>query len=142
MMEGVNSNMIFLIHCKNFFKCHNVPPPSTTIKNKLIKNYISGKKTHSVCKQSCHARTAMSPRACAHTCVHTNVHLCMCALMQHLHPCSRRNVCTLACAPLHTHVHTHTQVHVDCVILDNLTFLCLGHGHSYCRKSSFYSEMT
>jgi hypothetical protein len=27
--EGVNSRMIYLIHCKNFCKCHNVPPPST-----------------------------------------------------------------------------------------------------------------
>jgi hypothetical protein len=25
--------MIYLIYCKNFCKCHNVPPPSTTIKN-------------------------------------------------------------------------------------------------------------
>jgi hypothetical protein len=25
--------MICLIHYKNFYKCHNVPPPSTTIKN-------------------------------------------------------------------------------------------------------------
>jgi hypothetical protein len=36
MMEGVNSSMICLIHCRNFYKCHNVPPPSTRIK-KLIK---------------------------------------------------------------------------------------------------------
>jgi hypothetical protein len=28
---GVNSNMTYLIHCKNFCKCYNVPPPSTTI---------------------------------------------------------------------------------------------------------------
>jgi hypothetical protein len=28
-MEGVNSNMI---HIKNLCKCHNVPPPRTTIK--------------------------------------------------------------------------------------------------------------
>jgi hypothetical protein len=28
MMEGANSSMIY---CKNFCKCHNVPPPSTTI---------------------------------------------------------------------------------------------------------------
>jgi hypothetical protein len=32
--EGVNSNMLYLIHCKNLCKCHNVPPPSTTIKGK------------------------------------------------------------------------------------------------------------
>jgi hypothetical protein len=34
--EGVNSNLIYLIHCKNFYKCkcHNVSPSSTTIKEK------------------------------------------------------------------------------------------------------------
>jgi hypothetical protein len=32
MMEGVDSSMIYLIHYKNFCKCHNVPPPSTTMK--------------------------------------------------------------------------------------------------------------
>jgi hypothetical protein len=32
MVERVNSNMIYLIHCKNFCKCDNVPSPSTTIK--------------------------------------------------------------------------------------------------------------
>jgi hypothetical protein len=31
-MERVNSSMIHLIHSKNLCKCHNVPPPSTTIK--------------------------------------------------------------------------------------------------------------
>jgi hypothetical protein len=30
MVEGVNSNMIYLIYCNNFCKCHNVPPPRTT----------------------------------------------------------------------------------------------------------------
>jgi hypothetical protein len=30
MVEGVNSSMIYLIHCKNLCKCYNVPPPSTT----------------------------------------------------------------------------------------------------------------
>jgi hypothetical protein len=24
-----NSSIIYLIHCKNFYKCHNVPPSST-----------------------------------------------------------------------------------------------------------------
>jgi hypothetical protein len=33
VLDGVNSSMIYLIYCKNFCKCHNVPPPSTTIKN-------------------------------------------------------------------------------------------------------------
>jgi hypothetical protein len=31
-VEGVNSSMIYLIHCKNLCKCCNVPLPSTTIK--------------------------------------------------------------------------------------------------------------
>jgi hypothetical protein len=31
---GVNSRMIYSIHCKKICKCHNVPPPSTTIKGK------------------------------------------------------------------------------------------------------------
>jgi hypothetical protein len=34
MMERVNSTMIYLIYYKNFCKCHNVPPPRTTIKKK------------------------------------------------------------------------------------------------------------
>jgi hypothetical protein len=29
---GVNSSMTYLIYCKNFCKCHNVPAASTTIK--------------------------------------------------------------------------------------------------------------
>jgi hypothetical protein len=28
IMEGVNLSMIYLIYCKNFYKCYNVPPPS------------------------------------------------------------------------------------------------------------------
>jgi hypothetical protein len=32
----VNSSMMYLIYCKNLCKCHDVPPPSTTIK--LLKN--------------------------------------------------------------------------------------------------------
>jgi hypothetical protein len=32
-----NSNMMYLIHCKNLCKCHNVPTPSTTIKIKIKK---------------------------------------------------------------------------------------------------------
>jgi hypothetical protein len=32
--EGVNSSMIHLIYHKNFCECHNVPPPSTTIKKR------------------------------------------------------------------------------------------------------------
>jgi hypothetical protein len=31
---GVNSSIMYLIHYKNFCKCHNVPPSSTTIKEK------------------------------------------------------------------------------------------------------------
>jgi hypothetical protein len=33
MIEVVNSSVIYLISCKNFCKCHNVPPLSITIKN-------------------------------------------------------------------------------------------------------------
>jgi hypothetical protein len=29
----VSSSMIYLIHCKSFCKCHNVPPHITTINN-------------------------------------------------------------------------------------------------------------
>jgi hypothetical protein len=29
MVKGVNSSLVYLIYCKNFDKCHNVPPPST-----------------------------------------------------------------------------------------------------------------
>jgi hypothetical protein len=36
--EG-NSSMIYLIHCKKFYKCCSVPPHSTTIK-KLKKNNV------------------------------------------------------------------------------------------------------
>jgi hypothetical protein len=32
LLEGMNSSKIYLIHYKNFCKCHNVPPLSTTIK--------------------------------------------------------------------------------------------------------------
>jgi hypothetical protein len=30
-----NLTMIYLIYCKNFCKCQNVPPPRTTIKENL-----------------------------------------------------------------------------------------------------------
>jgi hypothetical protein len=33
---GSNSSMMYLIHCKNLCKCHNVPHPSTTIKGKNV----------------------------------------------------------------------------------------------------------
>jgi hypothetical protein len=32
MVEKVNSCMISLIYCNNLCKCHNIPPPITTIK--------------------------------------------------------------------------------------------------------------
>jgi hypothetical protein len=32
MMEGAKSTMVYLICFKNFCKCPNVPPPSTTMK--------------------------------------------------------------------------------------------------------------
>jgi hypothetical protein len=45
-LEGVNSSMIYLIHFKNFCKCHNVSPPSTIKKNKKIQalEYYIGSK--------------------------------------------------------------------------------------------------
>jgi hypothetical protein len=37
--------MIYLIHCKQLCKCHNVPPPITTIKrNEVTKNPIQNGK--------------------------------------------------------------------------------------------------
>jgi hypothetical protein len=33
-LEGVNSSMIYLIHCKNFYKCYDVHPQHN--KNKQI----------------------------------------------------------------------------------------------------------
>jgi hypothetical protein len=36
-VERVDASVLFLIHCKNFCKCHNVPPPSTIKKEKKKK---------------------------------------------------------------------------------------------------------
>jgi hypothetical protein len=38
--SGVNSSMSYLIHGKNLCKCHNVPPPSATIKEKKKTKYV------------------------------------------------------------------------------------------------------
>jgi hypothetical protein len=38
MVKGMNSSIIYLIYSKNFYKCYNVPPPSTTKKKLKIKN--------------------------------------------------------------------------------------------------------
>jgi hypothetical protein len=32
--RGANSSMLYLMHCKNLCKWHNVPPPSTTLRGK------------------------------------------------------------------------------------------------------------
>jgi hypothetical protein len=40
MVEEVNSCMIHFICCRNLCKCHNVPPPITTIKEKNSQMYI------------------------------------------------------------------------------------------------------
>jgi hypothetical protein len=29
---GVNSSIIYLVHCKNFYRCHSILSQSTTIK--------------------------------------------------------------------------------------------------------------
>jgi hypothetical protein len=43
MMKTVNSSMIHLtIYCKNIYKCHNVSPPSTTIKKRKKKCLNAG----------------------------------------------------------------------------------------------------
>jgi hypothetical protein len=34
--SGEVNSSICLIHCKNLWKCHNVPSPSTTIKEKYL----------------------------------------------------------------------------------------------------------
>jgi hypothetical protein len=34
-VQGVNSSMVYLIYCENLCKCYNVPPPGTTIKEKI-----------------------------------------------------------------------------------------------------------
>jgi hypothetical protein len=34
VVEGVNSSMMYLVHCKNLCKWPNVHPPSTTIQEK------------------------------------------------------------------------------------------------------------
>jgi hypothetical protein len=36
-----NLNIIYLIHCKNLYKCYNIPIPSTTIKKKKLKDLTS-----------------------------------------------------------------------------------------------------
>jgi hypothetical protein len=36
-MEGLNSSMMYLIYCKNFCKCHNVPHPTHTHTHKSLK---------------------------------------------------------------------------------------------------------
>jgi hypothetical protein len=41
VVERVNSSMVYLIHCKNICKCHNVPSLSTIIKKKSKKNKAS-----------------------------------------------------------------------------------------------------
>jgi hypothetical protein len=40
MMEGVNSTMIYLIYCKKFCKCHNLPPVTTIKKRKSKGNLL------------------------------------------------------------------------------------------------------
>jgi hypothetical protein len=34
-VEGINSSVIYLVCCKKLCKCHNVPSPTTTIKEKI-----------------------------------------------------------------------------------------------------------
>jgi hypothetical protein len=39
MVGGVKSSVIYLIQCKKFYKCHNVPTPRRTIKKKSMISY-------------------------------------------------------------------------------------------------------
>jgi hypothetical protein len=34
-VKGVNSSVMYLIHCKNLCKCHNVLPTCATVKEKI-----------------------------------------------------------------------------------------------------------
>jgi hypothetical protein len=42
MVEGVNSILIYLIYCKNFCKCHNVPPAQQQQRKKERKKWAGG----------------------------------------------------------------------------------------------------
>jgi hypothetical protein len=35
-VEEGKSSMVYLIYCENFCKCHNVPPPSKTIRQTKV----------------------------------------------------------------------------------------------------------
>jgi hypothetical protein len=54
----VSSNMMYLIQCKNFCKCHNVPPPSITIKKKNKSKYLFNSTT---AKKQNNASTFLKP---------------------------------------------------------------------------------
>jgi hypothetical protein len=41
--EGANSSTTYLIYCKNFCGCHNVPPSSTTEKKIPQNNFLKKK---------------------------------------------------------------------------------------------------
>jgi hypothetical protein len=43
-----DSSLIYLIHCKNICKCHNIPPSSTTINKQKNKKKTFGTKTMSL----------------------------------------------------------------------------------------------
>jgi hypothetical protein len=63
MVKGMNSNIIYLINCKNFCKCHNVSPLSTIIQIKIkyyqknllceIKYDIFWRKFHGLLRRLC-----------------------------------------------------------------------------------------
>jgi hypothetical protein len=51
--------VLYLIHCKNLYKCHNVPPPSTTIKGKGKKKVHRKNQTSNYILQSHSNKTSM-----------------------------------------------------------------------------------
>jgi hypothetical protein len=50
-MEGVNSNIIYLIYCKNFCKCHNVSPEQLKKEKKKRNKQTNKQKSTSNCTQ-------------------------------------------------------------------------------------------
>jgi hypothetical protein len=51
----VNSSMMYLIHYKNICKCHNAPPPSTTIKSITMEHNGISNLVDESCDMVCHS---------------------------------------------------------------------------------------
>jgi hypothetical protein len=77
VVEGVNSSMIYLIHCKNFCKCHNVPPTSTTINN----NNNNKKQTRNMASKFFHLFTLR--RGCQFLLIYRVLYIFWLLILQH-----------------------------------------------------------